>query len=237
MLLLVLADRHVGGEIGEDVGGHQLGIGEEPDRGVLAVLAGLLLELGHAVQPAEAGDAVEHPGELGMDRDLALVEDDVLLRIDAGGDEGGGHLAGVLAKLGRPAPDRHRHGDRVQVDDAVDAVMRPLQLDEAHDGAEIVAEMEIAGRLDARKDAWGKGLHRYEPSAGCGVMAEAGRRRKGFRCAEARRGRCGGGPWRRSAGEEREEEKPDGRPGRRARSPARRDAGRRHRAASARALK
>ena len=68
VLLLVLADRHVGGEIGEDVGRHQHGIVVEADRGVLAVLAGLLLELGHAVQPAEAGDAVEHPGELGVDR-------------------------------------------------------------------------------------------------------------------------------------------------------------------------
>ena len=68
MLLLVVADRHVGGEIGEDVGGHQHRIVVEPDRGVLAVLAGLLLELGHAVEPAEAGDAVEHPGELGMGR-------------------------------------------------------------------------------------------------------------------------------------------------------------------------
>ena len=76
MLLLVLADRHMGGEIGEDVGGHQHRIVVEADRGVLAVLAGLLLELGHAVEPAEPGDAVEHPGKFGMDADLALVEDD-----------------------------------------------------------------------------------------------------------------------------------------------------------------
>ena len=100
MLLLVLADRHVGGAIGEDVGGHQHRIVVEADRGVLAVLAGLLLELGHAVEPAEAGDAVEDPGELGVGEDLALVEDDVLLRVDAGGDEGGGDLAGG----GWPAP-------------------------------------------------------------------------------------------------------------------------------------
>ena len=66
MLLLVLADRHMGRAIDQDVGRHQARIGEQPDRGVLAVLAGLLLELGHAVEPAHAGDAVEHPGELGV---------------------------------------------------------------------------------------------------------------------------------------------------------------------------
>ena len=100
MLLLVLADRHMRRLVDQDVGRHQVRIGVEPDRGVLAVLAGLLLELGHAVEPAQAGDAVEHPGELGMLGDLALVEDDVPLGIDAGGDEGGRDLA----DLARRAP-------------------------------------------------------------------------------------------------------------------------------------
>ena len=79
------------------------GIGVEPDRGVLAVLAGLLLELGHAVEPADARDAIEDPGELGVLGDLALVEDDVLLRIDAGGDEGRRHLADARSQLA-PGP-------------------------------------------------------------------------------------------------------------------------------------
>ena len=149
VLLLVLADRHMGGAIDQNVGGHQGRIGVEPDRGVLAVLAGLLLELGHAVEPAEPRDAVEDPGELGVLGDLALVEDDVLLRIDAAGDEGGGHLADRLRQLGRVLPDR----DGVQVDDAIDAVVGLLQLDELHDRAEIVAEMQVAGRLHAGKHA------------------------------------------------------------------------------------
>ena len=66
MLLLVLADRHMGRAIDENIGGHQAGIGIEPDRGVLAVLAGLFLELRHAVEPADPRHAIEHPGELGM---------------------------------------------------------------------------------------------------------------------------------------------------------------------------
>ena len=66
VLLLVVADGNVGGEVGQNVGGHQHRIVVEPDRGGLAILAGLFLELGHAVQPAEAGDAIEHPGKFGV---------------------------------------------------------------------------------------------------------------------------------------------------------------------------
>ena len=105
MLLLVLADRHVGRAIDQNVGRHQARIGVKPDGGVLAVLARLLLELRHAVEPAEAGDAIENPGQLGVLRDLALVEDDVLFRIDAAGDEGRRHLADVLSSA-PPAPAR-----------------------------------------------------------------------------------------------------------------------------------
>ena len=79
--------------------------------------------------------------------DLALVEDDVLLRIDAAGDERRGHLADVARQLGRVLPDR----DRVQVDDAIDAVVAVLQLHEFLDGAEIIAEMQVSGRLHAGK--------------------------------------------------------------------------------------
>ena len=87
-----------------------------------------------------------------MAGDLALVEHDVLLRIDAGGDEGRGHLAGVARELGRAAPDVHPLRDRVHVDDAIDAVVGLLQLHEVDDRAEVIAEMQIARRLDARKN-------------------------------------------------------------------------------------
>jgi len=39
MLLLVLADRHVGRLVEEDVGGHQHGIGVEAEAGVVALLS------------------------------------------------------------------------------------------------------------------------------------------------------------------------------------------------------
>ena len=160
MLLLVLADRNMGRVIEQNVGGHQVRIDVEPGRGLLAVLAGLLLELRHAVQPAEPRHAIEDPGELGMAGDLALVEDDVLLRVDAGGDEGRRHLARVLGQLGRVL----EHGDGVQIDHAIKALVLGLERHEFGDGAEIIAEMEVARRLHAREDA-GLGLGLLHASA------------------------------------------------------------------------
>ena len=150
MLLLVFADRHMGRAIDQNVGRHQRRIGVKTDRGVLAVLAGLLLELRHPVEPAEAGDAIEHPGKLGMLGHLALIEDDVFRRIDAAGDEGRGDLADGVRQFGRILP----HRDRVQIDDAINAVVAVLQFDKALDGAKIVAEMQVAGRLYAGKNAF-----------------------------------------------------------------------------------
>ena len=100
VLLLVLADRHMRCAIDEDVGRHQDGIGEQTDRSRLPVLARLLLELRHPVEPTHPGDAVEHPRELGMLRHLALVEDDMRLRVDPRGEESSRHLA----DRARPAP-------------------------------------------------------------------------------------------------------------------------------------
>src|SRR5262249_3253286 len=121
----------------------------EADRGVLAILAGLLLELGHAVEPAEAGDAVEDPGQLRMAGHLALVEDDVLAGVDAGGEIAGRHLARLRAQRLRILPG----GDGVLVDDAVDALELVLQPHPVPDSAEIVPEVEILGGLNAREDA------------------------------------------------------------------------------------
>ena len=92
-----------------------------------------------------------------MAGDLALVEDDVLLRIDAGGKEGCGHLARVARKLGRAAPDVDALRERMHVDHAIDAVVGFLHLHEVDDGAEIIAEVQIARRLDARKNPFHEG--------------------------------------------------------------------------------
>ena len=148
MLFLVFADRHMRGPIGENVRRHQRWIGIEPDRRVLTVLAGLLLELGHPVEPAKACDAIEHPGELRMLRHAGLVEQDRTLGGDARGNQACRDLAGALAKLLRVL----RHGDGMQVDDAVDGFKIILQRHPVPDRTKIVAEMQIACRLDTRKD-------------------------------------------------------------------------------------
>ena len=80
--------------------------------------------------------------------DLTLVEHDILSGIDAAGEECRGDLADRERQFARILPD----GDGVQVDDAVDAIKTILQLDKALDGAEIIAEMEIASRLHAGKN-------------------------------------------------------------------------------------
>ena len=72
MLALVVAHGDEGGVVGVDVGGHE-------------------------VEPADSGDAVEQPGQAGVGGDGGLVEQDVLVRLDAHGDEQGGHDAGIFA--------------------------------------------------------------------------------------------------------------------------------------------
>ena len=84
-----------------------------------------------------------------MGADHALVEDDAVFGVDAGSDIGSRHLARRMTQLGRIL----RLGQRVQIDDAEDALVIVLQRDPVADRAEIIAEMQIAGRLDAGKDA------------------------------------------------------------------------------------
>ncbi len=148
MLLLILTHRDTCvALVGQDIGCHQVWIDEQPHRGILAVLAGLLLELGHAVQPAQPRHAVEDPGQLGVRRNLALVEDDRLLRVDTGCDIGCSDFPRGVSQLGRVLPDR----DRVHVDNAVDAFVIVLQTHEVADGAEIVAKREVPWTAERRK--------------------------------------------------------------------------------------
>src|SRR5690606_19806915 len=138
MLLLVISHGNVSGAINKDVSSHQAGIVEQADRGVLAVLAGLLLELRHAIQPAHARHAVEDPSQFGMLRNPALIEDDMFLRIDARGQVGGRDLAGLVGKVVMDESGRQR----MQVNHAIDAVEAFLECDELPDSTEIIAEMK-----------------------------------------------------------------------------------------------
>ena len=70
------------------------------------------------------------------------------------------HLARVLGQLGRVL----EHGDGVQIDHAIKALVLRLERHKFGDGAEIVAEMQVARRLHAREDA-GLGLGFLHASA------------------------------------------------------------------------
>ena len=80
---------------------------------------------------------------------LRLIENDVLLRVHARRDKSRRDLARGAPQIGRLLLD----GDRVHVDDAIDAIVMILQRHEFRDRAEIVAKMQIAGRLDAGENA------------------------------------------------------------------------------------
>ncbi len=196
MLALVLADRDLVGLVEQDVGDLEDRVGEQADGGAVgALLGGLVLELGHPARLAEAGEAVHHPGQLGMLGHMALHEQRAALRVEAGGQQLGGGDPGVGAQFGRVL----RNGDRMQVDDHVEGVVGLLERHPLADRAEVVAEVEGAGGgLDAGEHT------RYESHAtDCLRSATGGRRVVGVwtahgRGADGADGR-GPAPWRRPA--------------------------------------
>ncbi len=158
MLFLILPHRHMGRAIEQDVGGHQHRIIVQANARALAVLARLVLELGHAVEPADARDIVEQPGQLAVRGHARLVEQDRSRGIDAAGDDRGGHFETVVGDAARI----DRIGQRVQIGDEIHALAARrldirLHADPLLDRAKIVAEVQIAGGLDAGNDAHGKG--------------------------------------------------------------------------------
>ena len=147
MLGLVLAHGNV---INQDIRRHQHRVGEQAAVDVVGVLGALVLELGHAGQLAELGVAGQHPRKLCMRRHMALHEQNVLLRVDAHGQQQGGQLTGAAAQVGRHLA----HGQAMQVGHHVQAVIVRLQQCPVAHRADIVAQGGRAGGLDARKDAF-----------------------------------------------------------------------------------
>ena len=177
MLFLVIADGHMGGIVQQHIGGLQHGIGEQRDAGAFAVLAGLVLELRHPVQPAHARGAVQQPLQLGMGGHTGLVEQGRLVRIDARCDQRGGHFA----RTGAQGRRIMRHGYGVQIGQEEQAFAFILHLHPVDDRAEIIAEMEIAGGLDAGDDA-------HDQVVSSGVVL-AGARRTSARMSPSRKAR------------------------------------------------
>ena len=177
MLLLVFADRNVRRLVDADIRRHQHRIGVEADRRALLVLAALLLELGHAVEPAKARDAIEDPRQLGMLLHHRLCEDRRMLRIDARGDIRRRHFARGFAHIrGKGVAGILRQG--MHVHHAEKAGHLVLHAHPILQRAQIIAEVQRVGGLHAGKDELRVGAH--------GVPLEGGRyARKGSRPSRA----------------------------------------------------
>ena len=148
VLQLVLADRHAVGAVDEDVGGHQHGIGEERRVDVLRLALRLVLVLRHPLQRAHRRHRAEDPGELGVFGNRGLDEDRALLRIEPGGEPAERHVVDPPRHLGRGIVLRHR----VEVHDGEDAGMLVLEAHPVLQGAEIVADVQLARRLHAAEN-------------------------------------------------------------------------------------
>ncbi len=133
-----------------DVRGLQDGVGEQAVIDVLGLVLALLLVCRSALEPADGRHGVEHPAQLGHFRPIRLDEDGAALRVQAEGDQRGGHLERLPAQHFGIVNVRQR----VEVDDAVDRLVAVLQGDVIADRAQIVAEVGPPGRLDAAVDAW-----------------------------------------------------------------------------------
>ena len=136
MLPLIVPHRHQSGMIGMNIRRHQVRIHVQTRRNRLPILARLVLELGHPVEPAERREAAEHPGQLGMGRDRGLMKQNMPVRIDARRQQNRRHHPCLLPQLSRVL----KIGDRMLINDAINAVAVLLQLHPVARSPEIVAE-------------------------------------------------------------------------------------------------
>ena len=138
---------HARRAVEQDVGGLQHRVGEQPGVDVVGVVLGLVLELRHAAELAERRHRRQRPGQLGVLGHGRLHEQRRAVGIDAAGQHVDRHLAHPPRHLGRLVGLR----DGVVVDDAIEAAVLVLQLDPGADGAQVVAEVQLARGLDPEK--------------------------------------------------------------------------------------
>jgi hypothetical protein len=151
MLFLVFPHGNMRCLIEEHVCRLQDGIGKEANAHAFAVLARFIFELRHPVEPADARGAEKQPSKFCMRWHTRLIEQNGPVRVDAACDQRGRHLPRVVRKVFRLVVD----SDRVKIGQKVElvAVIFILHPHPVADGAQIIAEMEIACRLDAGNDA------------------------------------------------------------------------------------
>ena len=163
---LVLAHRHVGRLVDQDVGRLQQRVAEEAVGREVAVLelVHLVLVGRHALEPAERRAHRQQREQLGVLGQAALDEDGRVVGVDAGGEPVDHHVVDVLLDDAALFVVRRQ---RVPVGDEVEALELGLQAHPVLQRAVVVAEVQRAGRAHAREDA----LARFvpAPAAGAGV--------------------------------------------------------------------
>ena len=161
VLALVVADGHLVGVVQQDVGGLQCRVGEQPARDEPAgALGGLLLELDHPRQLADADVALHQPRQLRVLDDVALHEHRGHVGVEADAEERRRQLQRALTDDAGLVD----HGQRVEVDDAVEHVLVVLAAHPVPQRPEVAAQMDVAGRLHARENP-GHAPQRYR--SGC----------------------------------------------------------------------
>ncbi len=148
VLGLVFAHRNDARLIEQDIGGHQHGILQQPIAHRF-LPGGLGFVLRHAFQPPHRRYAGQHPRQFGMGRHRRLHHDGADLGVDARRQVERGYLLDFGPQLRGLLEER----DRMKIDDAEDALVIVLDAHPVLEGAQVVADMEISGRLHAGKDA------------------------------------------------------------------------------------
>src|SRR5574341_1366323 len=110
---------------------------------------GLILILGLPLQLPPRRHAGEEPRQLAVLRHVRLDEQGAALGIQPGGQQGERHLPGAGGQRLRLV----RLGHGVQVHDAEEALMLSLERHPVLHRAQVVADVELAGGLDAGEDA------------------------------------------------------------------------------------
>ena len=145
MLLLILAHGHKVRLIQKNIRRHQRGVGEQAAVYVVGMFGGFVLELGHAGKLAEHGVAVQNPAQLRVLVDMALDEKRIFLRVKTAGDVLSQLGGGAAAQLRGLLPDCNG----VQIRHKIIAVKLLGQLRPVFHRAQIVAQMQVAGGLNA----------------------------------------------------------------------------------------
>src|SRR6184192_2023604 len=149
---LILAHRHVGGAIHQDVRALQQRVAEEAVGGeiLLFQLFLLILVARHALEPAERSDHRQQQMQLRVLGHVRLDEERRDSGVEARGQPVDEHLADVLLKRRRLVV---AGGEHVPVGDEEEAVVLVLQLDPVAQRAVVVAEVQPTGGPHAGEDA------------------------------------------------------------------------------------